>query len=127
MLTLITKNGPEVFNASILEKLGFKTFVTGRGGGVSKKPFDSLNTSASGGDDADDVAENMRRIKKAVGISKLWMPIQVHGDKVFVVDTPNLPDAAEADAVVVTVPGVAVAVWPLPSRSQFPVSRIKSR
>ncbi len=111
MLIRIDETGPEVYNVSVLEKSGFKTFVTGRLGGVSKKPFDSLNTSATVGDNLSDVAENMRRVKNSAGILKLWAPTQVHGDKIFVIDTiSGLPETAEADAVVVTTPGIAGAI-----------------
>lgn len=110
MLKRINKSGPEVYNVPVLEKLGFKTFVTGRHGGVSKKPFDSLNAATSVGDNADDVTKNMRLIKKTAGISKLYLPNQVHGDEIVVIDNPDLPEIAKADAVIVTISGVVAAV-----------------
>lgn len=109
---LANPSGSEVYRFPDLEKLGFRAFVSGRRGGVSPAPFDSLNTDPSGGDSVGNVVENVRRIKTAAGVEALWTPMQVHGGNVAVIDSsaPLPPGDAEADAVVVGVPGVAVGV-----------------
>ncbi|MGK7346616.1 MAG: polyphenol oxidase family protein [Candidatus Nitrospinota bacterium M3_3B_026] len=111
-LALVSPSGAEVYRFPALEKLGFRAFVSGRRGGVSPAPFDSLNTASSGGDSVENVEENIRRIMEAVEMETLWTPRQVHGDGVAVIDSAAaLPSGdTEADAVVVTVPGAAVGV-----------------
>lgn len=87
---------------------------TERTGGVSARPFQSLNLGTKGGDDPSAVRENRRRVLSAMGAPDLFetlvLPSQVHGDTVAVVDGGPLPAAIEegADAVVCTVPDRAV-------------------
>lgn len=85
---------------------------TTRLGGVSTAPFDSLNLSASVGDEVAAVAANRRRVSEALGISTAWQTVrQVHGSGVFVATGPDVPPAApQADAVVVRTPGTPAAV-----------------
>jgi hypothetical protein len=85
-------------------------FVTGRNGGVSPAPYDSLNTDENGGDNPTNVRENLSRIMRGVGIEKLWTPRQVHQDTIAIVDTAEFGGEAEADAVIVATPGIAVGV-----------------
>lgn len=106
----IDGRAPEVCHYPDIDRHGFVTFVTGRRGGVSAAPYDTLNAGGHVGDDEVAVAENMRRIKKAVGVSHLWTARQVHGDGIAVIDKSPPPASMEADAVVVPVPGVAVGV-----------------
>jgi polyphenol oxidase len=81
-----------------------------RRGGVSTPPFDSLNLGRSTEDDASAVAENRSRLLRALGLDPLRLATagQVHGVAVARVAAPgHLP---ECDALVTTVPGVALAV-----------------
>ncbi|WP_242902043.1 peptidoglycan editing factor PgeF [Actinomadura terrae] len=83
---------------------------TARAGGVSAAPYDSLNLGGAVGDDAAAVRENRRRAAAALGIDPdrtVWMR-QVHGADVVHVTAPELPDPV--DAVLTTVPGLALAV-----------------
>ncbi len=50
----------------------------GRSGGVSKKPFDSLNTCYLRGDDKSDVDENRARICQELQINAIYTLKQVH-------------------------------------------------
>jgi hypothetical protein len=102
--------GPEIYRAPVLEKLGFIAFFTGRGGGVSQAPFDSLNVSLSVGDSAINVRENLERIRKAMGIGELWRARQAHGD--HVAGIAHWPPARmeDADALVVAIPRITAAV-----------------
>jgi purine-nucleoside/S-methyl-5'-thioadenosine phosphorylase / adenosine deaminase len=74
---------------------GVRTAVTGRGGGVSPPPFDSLNLAVHVGDDPAAVAENRRRLRVALGLpgEPLWLS-QVHGTAV--VDADRIGDASPA-------------------------------
>lgn len=85
-----------------------------RGGGVSAPPFDSLNLGRAVGDDPEAVAENHRRLARAVGydVERLVEVDQVHGADGVVVDGDEAPTAfrgRRADALVAR-PHSAVAV-----------------
>jgi polyphenol oxidase len=90
---------------------------TGRAGGVSAAPFDTLNMGRSVGDDADAVAENRRRAARACGLGPgrlAWMH-QVHGTAVrYAADLGTGPGGAgplpETDAIFTDVPGLGLAV-----------------
>ena len=103
-----------VFSAQAVEAL-----VTGRDGGVSAGPYESLNLGLHVGDDRDRVVENRRRAAAAVGLGldDLVFCDQTHGRDVAVVDhrdrgrgTLAVDDAVPADAVVTATPGVGLVV-----------------
>jgi YfiH family protein len=86
--------------------------TTTRAGGVSAPPFDTFNLGDHVGDDPAAVTANRKRLTAAIGLGDdrvVWMN-QVHGDHVVVVDEP--PDAAvdNTDALVTTMPRLALAV-----------------
>ncbi|MDO9284902.1 MAG: peptidoglycan editing factor PgeF [Aquabacterium sp.] len=91
--------------------------MSGRAGGVSAAPFDTLNLRppALGGEGMDDpaaVAENQRRFAAALGAQPVWLN-QVHGADVVRLTAEHLaPGAAlpRADASICTVPGIACTV-----------------
>lgn len=89
---------------------GVGAAFTGRAGGVSTAPHDSLNLGGATGDDPAAVHENRRRAAAALGTdpARTVYMRQVHGARVAFVTSPDLPDPA--DAVVTTVPGLALAV-----------------
>ncbi|BBY35299.1 laccase [Mycolicibacter minnesotensis] len=85
---------------------------TTRAGGVSKAPFDSFNLGDHVGDDPAAVAANRARLAKATGLGAdrlVWMN-QVHGDHVVRVDEPRASVVEETDALVTTVPRLAMVV-----------------
>lgn len=86
--------------------LGFST----RRGGVSAPPFDTLNLGRSTDDDPASVAENRRRLLLTLGFDpqRLATAGQVHGARVVRVSDPG--HTPECDALVTTVPGLALAV-----------------
>ncbi|WP_395106036.1 peptidoglycan editing factor PgeF [Actinomadura sp. SCN-SB] len=90
---------------------GVGAAFTSRSGGVSAAPFDSLNLGGAVGDDPEAVRENRARVETALGLPPgrtVWMR-QVHGADVRVVD--DVPAGTpEVDALVTTVPGLALAV-----------------
>jgi len=95
--------------------------VSTRHGGVSTGPYDSLNLGDHVGDDPSAVAENRRRLAKALGVDRLTFADQRHTDRVAVV-TPELAgrghdgvaDASAAfpatDAMITNLPGAALAI-----------------
>lgn len=86
--------------------------TTTRAGGVSAPPFDTFNLGDHVGDDPSAVAANRSRLAAAIGLPEdhvVWMN-QVHGDHVEVVDAPRAGAFDATDALVTSVPGVALAV-----------------
>lgn len=76
---------------------GAVAVFTDRAGGVSRPPWEALNLAFHVGDDPVDVAENRRRLERALGARPVWMD-QVHGATVRVLRVPG--PAGECDAVV---------------------------
>lgn len=93
------------------EQVGPAGFAfTTRAGGVSRPPYDSLNLGAHVGDDPAAVTTNRRAVARAVGVRALVVATQVHGDEVVHVTGPWGGEAPEADALVTTMPGLALGV-----------------
>lgn len=85
----------------------------GRKGGVSTGVFDSLNCSLKSNDDPAALMENRTRIaaNMNVDISHLMTAYQIHSPDCAFVDAPYaLDDRPRADALVTTVPGIALGV-----------------
>ncbi|MDR3126081.1 MAG: prolipoprotein diacylglyceryl transferase [Rickettsiales bacterium] len=83
-------------------------------GGVSKRPFASLNCRFETSDPPGNVAENRRRVLALIGGDRLFTLNQKHTGKVVVIEKPDVnPEGClrfEADALVTAVPGVAIGV-----------------
>ena len=79
---------------------------TTRRNGASLAPFESLNLAQHVGDDAQTVARNRELLKGITGPVQFMN--QVHGDEV--VEVKTLGDDPTADALITTVPGIALAV-----------------
>lgn len=88
---------------------GVRFAVTDRWGGTSSGPYAELDLARHVGDDAAVVEANRDRLATALGVSGIaWME-QVHGRQVAVVEAPQEPPL-QADALVTTVRGLALAV-----------------
>lgn len=93
---------------------GVRIAFTGREGGVSKPPFDSLNLGNHVGDDSECVQQNRQLVLEALGapVANLVVPSQVHGtDLVTITPQADLGSlrnqaASGCDGIVVTVPQV---------------------
>lgn len=96
---------------------GVRGLMSGRAGGVSPAPFDSLNLRPPGlrGDAVDApeaVRENQRRFAVALGARPVYLD-QVHGAEVVVLGPDDLQPGRpfhRADASVSTTPGLACTV-----------------
>jgi YfiH family protein len=75
---------------------GFRHGFTTRAGGVSAKPFDTLNFGWKWGDAAADVAENHRRLLAVAGAKVVLRTTQVHGTRVVRVGSADAPAAVAA-------------------------------
>jgi YfiH family protein len=102
---------PTALKSGLLNDVGHGFFT--RQGGASRGLFSSLNLGMRNADDRDNVAENRRRVEKAmdVGCGRLAIARQVHGVTCLEARHP-WPDQTlpEADALLTTDPDMAVGV-----------------
>jgi YfiH family protein len=87
---------------------GVGSACSGRDGGASSAPYDSLNLGDHVGDAPAAVAENRRRFAAAIGARPVFLK-QVHGWAVAKLDAGGA-DGIEADACIATEPGVACTI-----------------
>ena len=81
----------------------------GRKGGVSTDEYASLNTSLSQHDTKENIARNRLRIKEDLNAESIVYLKQIHSPLCLSISGPT-KTPAEADALVTTVPGIAIAV-----------------
>lgn len=86
---------------------GVRALFTGRDGGVSLPPYDSLNLSTRGGDDAAAVAANRAALADRIGRPIVWMN-PVHGRDVSISEDP-LAEPPVADILLTARADVALA------------------
>jgi polyphenol oxidase len=96
----------EILRSPLLSS--FPHGFTTRAGGVSPRPWDSLNLGRLVEDDLERVAENWRRLEAATGLAFARVR-QVHGTRMIHLRRPAEP-AEEADGVISTEPGVAACI-----------------
>lgn len=114
------ENGIAWEESRLLHRAGLCHGVTGRGGGVSKECWQSLNLSLAVGDDMRDVLENRRRLCDALGISVRQMTTvqQGQGNHIVVVGKEEWGSGAgsaqdalpHADALMTNIPGALLLV-----------------
>ena len=102
---------------------------SGRAGGMSTAPYESLNLGLGVGDDPAAVAANREALARACGLSAgdlAWMS-QVHGSDVSYLDDRTAQPPGPVDAIFTDVPGRALCVLVadcLPVLIADPVARI---
>lgn len=92
--------------------LTVRRVVTTRAGGFSAPPYDSFNLGDHVGDDPAAVQRNRARIAEVIGLPAqrlVWME-QIHGRSVEIVNGPRDEAVPATDAVVTTVPELALVV-----------------
>ena len=91
-------------------RLPVRAFFTDRYGGVSSKPFDQFNLAEHVGDDPSAVAVNRGLVQERVGGTVVFMRPQ-HDAVVAVLGSEYVDgrEPPEADALITTVPGLALA------------------
>lgn len=87
---------------------GVQAVFTTRAGGVSARPFDSLNLGDHVRDEPSAVAANRARLARALGARPVFLQ-QVHGTEVLAL-TAHTTDGAVADACLSDQPGVACTI-----------------
>lgn len=83
-----------------------------RSGGMSKGVYASLNIALRVGDDERTVLANRQLVKKKMAISTLLLARQVHGDKVFALNSPLTDDVTVDgyDALITNCKGVGLVI-----------------
>ncbi len=108
---------PALTDDGLFEAVGVRIAFSGREGGVSDPPYDSLNLGSHVGDDPSRVRENRLMLLESLDAAdaSLVVPSQVHGDVLIdltsgdadSVSSSRTRAEAGADGLVVTVPQVA--------------------
>jgi len=75
-----------IYEDERFRQFGARCVFFDRSGGVSLKPFDSLNVSVSVGDSLENVKKNIEIIKNNLNIDEVAMLNQVHSDKIVEYD-----------------------------------------
>jgi hypothetical protein len=82
-----------------------------RSGGVSRGQYESLNTSFAVGDDAQNVEENLARVRHALGLPAIITLKQTHSDKVLAIADERTPsDTLEGDACITDRVGIGLGL-----------------
>ena len=91
---------------------GARFVVTERAGGGSAAPYDGLNLALHVGDDPAAVLANRAALAADLRVAPDHVVYveQVHGDTVLQVDGPLTGPAPQADGLVTTIPGLALAI-----------------
>lgn len=104
---------PHEASPALAKLSGIRHGFFGRRGGVSEGEFASLNASRSVGDDLANVKDNVHRAVMALKSGPLPIALvrQVHGTDVLTVTRDyDLENRPEADAMVTTLPGIALGI-----------------
>ena len=84
-----------------------------RQGGVSKAPYDTLNTSYNTGDKPQCVGRNLQIIKEAIGAKHLVFMNQMHGKDILILrqdEFEEFREPADVDALITDIPQLALMV-----------------
>lgn len=84
-------------------------FCTTRHGGVSAKPFDSMNLGEHVGDELSCVQANRQLLTRLLPASPIWVN-QVHGTRVLDARAMPAPIDRQADALVTSEPGQVLGI-----------------
>jgi YfiH family protein len=110
--TTLPGTGLPVLQSELLQReAGVVHFFTMRQPREGGDLYGALNLCDYVDDDPAHVADSRRQVTEALGVAadRLWMPRQVHGREVCVVDA-STPNGLECDAVVTTEPGLCIGV-----------------
>ncbi len=109
----MTGSDMDILKSPLLDRTGCALHgFFGRRGGVSGGVYGELNCGYGSQDQRDNVARNRRRVAAAVGVPdrNLVTVYQVHSPRALAVEAPFAGEPPEADALVTTVPGLAIGV-----------------
>lgn len=110
-MTFSHKAGLKYLTFNCLAEHGIRHGFFTRSGGVSSKPWHSLNTGALVGDTTENVLENRSRILRVMEADEysLFDVWQVHSDRVVKAEAPRLQKKIQkADAIISATPGITL-------------------
>lgn len=111
-MPIVTAGGLPLFRFQCLSDVSAVVHgISTRRGGVSRPPWATLNLSLTKGDDPAHVAENQRRVCRALHVAPetIVTAFQVHGTRVAVVTAAQRgQQQAQCDALITDTPGVAL-------------------
>jgi YfiH family protein len=96
--------------SSTLTEAGAAHGFFGRAGGVSTGIFSSLNVGLGSSDEPNNVAENRRRCRDAIGADHLLTLYQIHSPTAVIVNGPWTGQGPKADGMATRLKGVALGV-----------------
>jgi YfiH family protein len=99
-----------------------------RRGGISRPPYESLNTSYTVGDERKDVATNLHRINAVMGAENMIFMNQRHGENILILDRKPLPkfnEAPSADGLITNQPHIGLMVKQADCQGVIIFDRIK--
>ena len=113
-------NSIQIESCPVMTKLGLIHGVTGRAGGVSAPPYDSLNLAYHVGDEPPHVTENRQRLCRHQGLpfERLTACQQTHGNRIQAVNEKNAGRGGnshegafpETDGLMTNVPGIPLLI-----------------
>uniref|UniRef100_A0A7V6A355 Laccase domain-containing protein n=1 Tax=Desulfobacca acetoxidans TaxID=60893 RepID=A0A7V6A355_9BACT len=113
-MELIDIKGVRLYRFSGLAAIpGLIHGVFTRQGGVSRRPYHSLNVSLDVGDLPRNVEENLHRVQRTLGLTRLVSASQVHGLKGAVITGGQTVSAGEipgVDILITATPGVGLLI-----------------
>ena len=93
-----------------VDKRPVRMVFTTRNGGVSQQPYGSFNLAEHVGDNAQNVADNRERLARVLELEHIQWMEQLHTNTVSVVTEASSEPLAATDAMVTTVPHLALGV-----------------
>ncbi|WP_306515238.1 peptidoglycan editing factor PgeF [Corynebacterium sp.] len=93
-----------------VDKRPVRMVFTTRNGGVSQQPYGSFNLAEHVGDNAQNVADNRERLARVLELEHIQWMEQLHTNTVSVVTETSTEPLAATDAMVTTVPHLALGV-----------------
>lgn len=93
-----------------VDKRPVRMVFTTRNGGVSQQPYGSFNLAEHVGDNAQNVADNRERLARVLELEHIQWMEQLHTNTVSVVTEASAEPLAATDAMVTTVPHLALGV-----------------
>jgi hypothetical protein len=119
--TMIKKGRLSLISCDAISNIpGFTQAFTTRIGGVSGKPYDSMNMGGHTGDKRKNIRINVSLLEKSFGVKYAGAARQVHGNNVIILKNSGTGKAqqlklkkltdTEADALITDIPSLAVGV-----------------
>ena len=82
-----------------------------RSGGVSQKPYKSLNCSFNNGDNELNVKNNIEIVRQNLNLNKIIKLDQIHSSKVIIIENHNkIYDFKKADGIVTNLSGIGLSI-----------------